>query len=276
MKFWKMQGAGNDYIYVNCFEENVQNPSATARKVSNRHYGIGGDGLILIKPSHKADFTMEMYNADGSQGEMCGNAIRCVGKYVYELNMTSKTSIAIETLAGIKVVNLNVQNGKVDLVTVDMGAPILNPKEIPVLSDEKDFIKKEIEVDGNQYEVTCLSMGNPHCVVFMDAIDTLPIEKIGPLFEHHALFPNRINTEFVQIIDRNNIKMRVWERGSGETLACGTGTCAAVVASVLNGKTDLSVNVSLLGGNLFIQWDRDANTVFMTGGAEFVFCGEIE
>ena len=281
MKFTKMEGLGNDYVYINCFEEKVESPSELSVKVSDRHFGIGSDGLILIKPSEKADFTMEMYNADGSQSEMCGNGIRCVGKYVYDYGLTDKEDITVETLAGIKYLKLFVKNGKVDKVTVNMGAPILEPDKVPVLvSSLPEGTDKVVDyplmIDGKEYRTTCVSMGNPHSVVFVDDTDTFPLEKIGPLFENNAFFPRRVNAEFVQIVSRNYARMRVWERGSGETLACGTGTCASVVAAILNGLTEDEVTVKLLGGELIIRWDREENIVYMTGPAKVVFDGVIE
>ena len=273
MEFTKMQGLGNDYVYVNCFKEKVENPSEMAVKVSNRHFGIGSDGLILIKPSDVADFEMEMYNADGSRGEMCGNGIRCVAKYVYDYGLTDKTSISVETLGGIKYLDLTVEHGKVTLVKVDMGTPILKPELIPIVAKGETVIDEPIMVGGKEYHMTGVSMGNPHDVVFMDDIKNLEIEKIGPLFENHERFPNRINTEFVNVIDRHTAQMRVWERGSGETLACGTGACAVAVACILNGLTENTVTVKLLGGDLRIEWDREKNTVYMTGPAEVSFDG---
>lgn len=273
MEFTKMQGLGNDYVYVNCFKEKIENPSEMAVKVSDRHFGIGSDGLILIKPSEVADFEMEMYNADGSRGEMCGNGIRCVAKYVYDYGLTDKTSISVETLGGIKYLDLTVEHGKVTLVKVDMGTPILKPELIPIVAKGETVIDEPIRVGGKEYHMTGVSMGNPHDVVFMDDIKNLEIEKIGPLFENHERFPNRINTEFVNVIDRHTAQMRVWERGSGETLACGTGACAVAVACILNGLTENTVTVKLLGGDLRIEWDREKNTVYMTGPAEVSFDG---
>lgn len=275
MKFTKMHGIGNDYVYVNCLKETVKNPQETARFVSNRHYGIGSDGLILIKPSEVADFTMDMYNADGSRGAMCGNGIRCVGKYVYDYGLTNKTSLSVETKSGIKYLELMVENGKVLEVKVDMGSPILTAKKVPIIYDKEQVIHEPVVVEGKTYHLTAISMGNPHGVVFMDNIDDLKIEEIGPGFEHHTMFPEGVNTEFVQVIDRKHVKMRVWERGSGETLACGTGACAVVVACILNGFTEDEVRVSLLGGDLFIRWDRTLDIVYMTGSATVVFDGEL-
>lgn len=274
MKFTKMQGIGNDYVYVNCFQETVENPSEAAKKVSDRHFGIGSDGLILIKPSEKADFEMEMYNADGSRGEMCGNGMRCVGKYVYDYGLTDKTAISVETLGGIKYLELSVEDGKVVQVKVDMGKPELKAALIPIISEEELVINEPIIVDGTEYKMTGVSMGNPHTVVYMEDIEHLDIEKTGPKFEHHERFPKRINTEFAAVLDRHTVSMRVWERGSGETLACGTGACAVAVSSILNGLTEDEVTVRLLGGDLLIKWDREKDTVYMTGPAEVVFDGE--
>ncbi len=276
MRFTKMEGLGNDYVYINCLEETVEDPRALAIKVSDRHFGIGSDGLILIKPSSIADFTMDMYNADGSRSEMCGNGIRCVGKYVYDYGLTDKTEVSIETLAGIKYLKLIPENGKVKNVTVNMGAPILKPDQIPaIVPDGGQAVSVPIMVQGKEYRTTCVSMGNPHSVVFVESTDTFPLSEIGPFFENHEMFPNRVNAEFVQIIDRTHVKMRVWERGTGETLACGTGACATAVACILNGKTDDEITVSLLGGDLTIRWDRTENLVYMTGPATAVFDGEL-
>lgn len=274
MRFTKMQGLGNDYVYVNCFEEKVARPSETAVRVSDRHFGIGADGLILIKPSEKADFEMEMYNADGSRGEMCGNGIRCVAKYVYDYGLTDQTHISIETLGGIKYLDLIVEEGRVRLVKVDMGSPVLEAEQIPIIGLGNRVLDEPIRVDDMEYRITGVSMGNPHGVVFLKDVKNLEIEKIGPLFEHHECFPNRINTEFVHVLDRHMAEMRVWERGSGETLACGTGACAVAVACVLNGYTEEEVTVKLLGGELQIRWDREKDRVYMTGPAEVVFDGE--
>ena len=275
MKFTKMNGCGNDYVYINGFVEKVENPKELAKKVSDRHFGIGSDGLILIVPSDKADFCMRMFNADGSEGEMCGNGIRCVAKYVYDHKMTDKTEISVETKAGIKYLDLTVEDEKVTKVKVDMGEPILEPKKIPVRSEKKRVVNEPIAVAEKTWNMTCVSMGNPHTVVFVEDTGSLEIEKYGPLFENHELFPNRTNTEFVQVLNRNEINMRVWERGSGETLACGTGTCASVVACILNGYTDEKVLVHLLGGDLEIKYEKTTNHVFMTGPAETVFEGEL-
>ena len=276
MKFTKMHGIGNDYVYVNCFKEEVPDPSQTAIKVSDRHFGIGSDGLILIKPSDVADGKMEMYNADGSQGAMCGNGIRCVAKYMYDYGLTDKTSISVETKSGIKCLDLTVENGKVSTVKVNMGAPILKAADIPVLCDTEQMVDQPVTVDGKEWKITCVSMGNPHAITYIEDVKNLDIEKIGPKFENHPIFPDRVNTEFVKVIDRKTVEMRVWERGSGETLACGTGACATAVACILNGLTEDEVTVKLLGGDLTIFWDRKENLVYMTGSATTVFDGEIE
>lgn len=275
MNFTKMQGCGNDYVYVNCFKETVENPSLTAKKVSDRHFGIGGDGLILIKPSKVADVAMGMFNADGSEGEMCGNGIRCVAKYAYDYGIVDKTSITVETKAGVKHLDLQVENGKVKLVTVDMGEPLVKPELVPVRFTGDMVLSERLFVEGKEYEITCVSMGNPHAVTFVEDTASLDIEKIGPGFETHEFFPNRVNTEFIQIIDDETINMRVWERGSGETLACGTGACASVYACILNGKTKDKVLVHLLGGDLEIRYDKSSNHIYMTGPACVVFDGAI-
>lgn len=275
MKFTKMQGLGNDYVYVNCFKEKIDNPPELARRISDRHFGVGSDGLIMINPSDKADFEMEMYNADGSRGEMCGNGIRCVAKYVYDYGLTDKTHISVETLGGIKYLDLTVEEGKVKMVKVDMGKPELEPLKIPVKASGDKAVDEPILVGGNEYRMTCVSMGNPHAVIFIGCdVREFPLEEIGPKFENHERFPNRVNTEFVRVIDRRTAEMRVWERGSGETLACGTGACAVAVACALNGFTEDEVTVRLLGGDLQIRWYREKDTVFMTGPAEVVFDGE--
>ena len=278
MKFTKMHGCGNDYIYVDGTKEILtpQEKPEVVRCLSDRHFGIGGDGVIFINPSREADFEMEMYNMDGSRAEMCGNGIRCVAKFVYDKGLTDKTSISVISCGKIKYLTLSIENGKVSTVRVNMGSPILKAKDIPVISDKEEVIGDEIEVAGENYKITCVSMGNPHAVVFVDEVAGLPLEKIGPLFENHVRFPKRVNTEFVKILDENTVEMRVWERGTGETLACGTGACATVVACVLNGLTKEQVTVKLLGGNLQIQWDRESNLVYMTGPATTVFEGEIE
>ena len=276
MKFTKIQGLGNDYVYVNCFQEKIENPSEVAVKVSNRNFGIGSDGLIMINPSKVADCEMEMYNADGSRSEMCGNGIRCVGKYMYDYGLTNKQSISVETLAGIKYLDFTIEDGKVKLVRVDMGTPELVPANIPIVADGDCVIDEPIIVDGKEYRMTGVSMGNPHAVVYIDDVQGLDIEKIGPKFENHERFPRRVNTEFVRVIDRTTVEMRVWERGSGETLACGTGACAVAVSCILNGFTEDKVTVKLLGGDLQIEWNRETNKVYMTGPAEVSFDGEIK
>lgn len=276
MKFTKMHGCGNDYVYVNCFEENVPNPVETAIKVSDRHFGIGSDGMILICPSDKADFRMAMYNLDGSEGKMCGNGVRCIAKYVYDHHLTDKTTISLETLGGIKYLDINVVDGKAATIKVDMGAPVLEPSAIPVKVDGERAVNVPIEVDGKTWHMTCISMGNPHAVVFVDDPAAMDLPTIGPKFEKHPVFPEQVNTEFVHVVDRHTVNMRVWERGSGETLACGTGACATAVACILNGYTDDEVLVHLIGGDLLIRYDREANKVYMTGPATEVFSGEID
>ncbi len=278
MKFTKMHGCGNDYVYVNGFEENIADEAKAAIIVSDRHFGIGADGLIVIKPSDIADFEMVMYNADGSRGAMCGNGVRCVAKYVYDHKLTDKTSISVASMGSIKYIDVDVENGKVVSAKVDMGSPVLEAKKIPVLSENEKAVNEKITVDGKDYLMTCVSMGNPHAVVFTDIpVSEFPLEKIGPKFENNPVFPDRVNTEFVNITDRKNLNMRVWERGSGETLACGTGTCATVGAAILNGYADNDVTVHLIGGDLKISWSgNEADSVFMTGPAETVFSGEID
>ncbi len=283
--FTKMHGCGNDYIYVNGAEAAIDEgkKEGIVRKLSDRHFGIGGDGVIFIHSLSGedaiADFEMEMYNADGSRAEMCGNGIRCVAKYVYDKGLTDKGKIRIASCGKVKYLDLAIKEGKVANVRVNMGAPILAAEDIPVISGQKEAIAERIEVEGKDYEMTCVSMGNPHAVVFMKAwedLESFAVEKIGPYFENHMRFPKRTNTEFVKVIDRNTVQMRVWERGTGETLACGTGACATVVACVLNGLTEEEVTVKLLGGELKVQWDRENNTVYMAGPAETVFDGMIE
>lgn len=276
MKFTKMHGCGNDYVYVNLFEEQIENPAKVSIAVSDRHFGIGSDGLITIGASEIADFRMRIYNADGSEAEMCGNGIRCVAKYVYDHKLTDKTEITVETGAGVKTLQLTVEDDKVTLVRVDMGEPILTPDEIPVVADGDRVVDEPIVVDDKEWRMTCVSMGNPHAVVFVDDVAHFELEKYGPLFENHVRFPKRTNTEFVQIISRNEAIMRVWERGSAETWACGTGTCATVMACILNGLTDNDVLVHLRGGDLRIVYDAKSNHVFMTGPATEVFEGEIQ
>lgn len=284
MKFTKMHGIGNDYVYVDCTKEVIPEITKTAIYVSDRHFGIGSDGLILIKSSEVADFEMDMYNADGSRGKMCGNGIRCVAKYVYDHGLTDKTTITIDTQSGIKTLELTVADGKVDKVRVDMGAPEVIPKKVPMdlsqLQRDKEaaepVIGEDFVVDSDTYSITCVSMGNPHCVSFIDEnVRSFDLEHIGPKFEKHPLFPEQVNAEFVNVIDREHLLMRVWERGSGETLACGTGACATAVAAYLNGYTGRDVDVELLGGHLQISYDEATNHVFMTGPATEVFEGNI-
>lgn len=276
MRFTKMHGIGNDYVYVDCTRSSLKDPGAVARLVSDRHLGIGSDGLILIKRSKTADFQMDMYNADGSRGEMCGNGIRCVGKYVYDYGLTDRTELTIETLAGIRELKLQTENGKVSKVQVNMGEPILVPEKIPVVSDGDRVISEPIEVCGRKWEMTCVSMGNPHAVVFVEMpVREFPLEEVGPHFEHHERFPKRVNTEFIRVLGPDRLEMRVWERGSGETFACGTGACASAVAAVLNGLSGRQVTVELLGGELWIEWREADNCVYMTGAAATVFDGEI-
>ncbi len=274
MKFTKMHGAGNDYVYVNGFVETIENPASLSIAVSDRHFGIGADGLVLILPSEKEDFRMRIFNADGSEAEMCGNASRCIAKYVFDHGMTDKTSITLETLSGQKRLDLHVENGKVSTVRVDMGEPILLPKLIPAHIDEEKIVNFPIALDGKKVNITALSMGNPHVIIFVDDVNEIDLPKVGPKVEHHPLFPKRTNTEFLQIISPNHLKMRVWERGSGETLACGTGACAATVAAALNGKAERKVTMELTGGTLFIEWSETDNHVYMTGPATTVFEGE--
>ena len=277
MKFTKMQGIGNDYVYVNCFEENIESPEKISEFISDRHFGIGADGLVLIMPSDKADFRMRMFNADGSEGMMCGNASRCIGKYVYDNGLTSKTEISLETKSGVKYLKLFLKDGLVDTVEVDMGKAVLKPADIPMTAEGETFINKPVEINGKMYNITAVSMGNPHCVIFTSDTDNLNLEKIGPLFENHRLFPERVNTEFAEIIDSHTIKMRVWERGSGETWACGTGACATAVAAVLCGYCNRDEEISLLlrGGKLSITYKCDGS-VMMRGPAAKVFDGDID
>ena len=289
LAFTKMHGCGNNYIYFNCFDQTVPDPESLSIKLSEPHFGIGGDGIILISPSDKADAQMRIFNADGSEGKMCGNGIRCVAKYVYDKGLTDKKDITIVSAGKIKYLKLTVEGktatdrGQVTLVQVNMGNPILAPAEVPVTveatqetADGPAVVNAPIMVDDTEYHMTCVSMGNPHAIVFMEGVKDLDIEKIGPKFEHHTCFPNRTNTEFVEILDRKNVFMRVWERGTGETLACGTGCCATAVACVLNGLTDEEITVKLLGGELHIKWDRKENLVYMTGPAKIVFEGEVD
>ncbi|MDS1032016.1 diaminopimelate epimerase [Porphyromonadaceae sp. NP-X] len=276
MKFTKMHGIGNDYIYINGFEELVQNPGELSIRLSDRHKGVGSDGLVMILPSSKADFRMQMFNADGSEAEMCGNAARCIGKYVYEKGLTNKTELTLETLAGIKTLQLFLDDdNNVVSVTVDMGNPELEPSKIPITLPGKQIVNFPVSFDGVNYHITCVSMGNPHTVIFTQNIATLDIETIGKKIENAPIFPRRTNVEFIEIIDKGRIKMRVWERGSGETMACGTGACASVVAGVLNELVSRKATVELLGGNLEIEWNENDDHVYLTGPAETVFEGEI-
>ncbi len=274
MKFTKMQGLGNDYVYLDCTQFMPDDLPKLAKLVSDRHWGVGSDGLICICPSQKGDFFMDMYNADGSRGTMCGNGVRCVGKFVYDKGLTTKTTVEIETLGGMKTLYLTLEDGMVDAVTVDMGSPKFQPSEVPLAGAQQPYIAQSIEVAGQAWEMTCLSMGNPHAVVFVPQVDTLDLETIGPMFERHSLFPEGVNTEFVQVVDESTLKMRVWERGSGETMACGTGACATVVAAALTKRAESTATVQLPGGDLDIRWDRETDKVWMTGPAVTVFEGE--
>lgn len=288
MKFTKMQGCGNDYVYVNGFEEQIplKEKPELVRRLSDRHFGIGGDGVIFVNPSEEADFEMEMYNADGSRSEMCGNGIRCVAKFVYDKGLTDETKISIISAGKIKYLDLTVdynlpakadaeERGVVSKVRVNMGSPILTPALIPVKAEGEQVVDAPIIVDDKEYHMTCVSMGNPHAIIFTEGVRNLKLEEIGPSFENHERFPKRTNTEFVEVLDRQHVFMRVWERGTGETLACGTGCCATAVASIINGLTDDAITVKLLGGEIQIEWDRKQNLVYMTGPAEIVFEGEI-
>ncbi len=273
MKFTKMQGCGNDYVYVNGFEEEISDPAELAIKISDRHFGVGSDGLVLILPSTSSDYRMRMFNADGSEAEMCGNAIRCVGKYVYDNKMTTEETVTIETLAGEKILDLTVEDGLVTYAKVDMGEPILQADLIPVVSQLEPVVGELIAVDQRAYAMTCVSMGNPHAITFVDEITDEHVHGLGPKLEIHQTFPKKINVEFVKVLDDETLEMRVWERGSGETLACGTGACATLVAAVLNGKTKRKAAVNLIGGQLIIEWDEATNHVFMSGPAVTVFEG---
>ena len=275
MKFTKMHGAGNDYIYIDCFTENVENPEILSKKLSDRHFGIGADGIVLICPSDKADCFMDIYNADGSRARMCGNAVRCTAKYIHD-NQKKKSIIKIDTLSGVKLVEVFTENGIATGGKVNMGKPILNGHQIPTRYGDSVVKNKILSIENKDYEITCVSMGNPHCVVFHKNINTLNLEKIGPLFENHEMFPERINTEFIEVLDRNQLKMRVWERGSSETLACGTGACAVAVASVLNGfcRQNEDIEIQTKGGKLTVNWQKN-NNVYLSGNAVKVFDGEI-
>ena len=291
MKFVKMQGCGNDYIYVDGAKEKVENKPEVVQRLSDRHFGIGGDGVIFINPSENADFEMEMYNADGTRSEMCGNGIRCVAKFVYDLGLTDKNPVRIESGGKVKTLYLHLKDGKVDTVTVNMGEPILTPAEVPVdvRAFAEDIPEKTTEPvvnrpikltfpDGTTAEsrMTCVSMGNPHAVTYVDSVDAVEMERVGLTYEHHPAFPKYVNTEFIEVVDPKQIRMRVWERGTGETLACGTGACASVVAGVLNGKNERNTTVHLLGGDLQIEWREEDNCVYMTGPARIVFAGEVD
>ena len=274
MRFTKMHGIGNDYIYINCFEERVEDPGALSVRMSRPHFGVGSDGVILICPSDVADFAMRMYNSDGSESEMCGNGIRCLGRYVYERGLTKKTSFTVMTGGGLKQLELKVSGGKVQSVRVDMGSPVLTPELIPTTLTGEMVMGAALHVGGASYKVHCVSMGNPHCVVFVKDPDLVDLPELGPLFEHHEAFPRRTNTEFVQVISRNHLRMRVWERGAGETLACSTGACASLVAAVLTGQADRKVTMDLLGGSLELEWSPEDNHVYQEGPATFVYDGE--
>ena len=274
MKFTKMHGIGNDYLFVNCFEEVVENPERMAIVMSKPHFGAGSDGLVLIEPADGADFAMRIFNSDGSEAEMCGNALRCIGKYVYERGMTDKTELTIETGGGMKQLWLTVENGKVSRIKADMGTPELNPRLIPVDLPGELVIRHRLQILGQTWFITCVNMGNPHSVVFVRDPEVIDLPTIGPMIEHHPLFPRRTNVEFVRVIDRNILQMRVWERGAGETLACGTGACASLVAAVLGGLSNRTVQMKLSGGNLQLYWSADDNHVYQTGPAAFVYDGE--
>ena len=276
IKFTKMHGLGNDYVYIDAINQNIENESSLAQFVSNRHFGIGSDGLILICKSEVADFKMRMFNSDGSEAEMCGNGIRCVGKFVYDKGLTNKTTVKIETLAGIKTLILNTKDGKVETARVDMGEPILEAEKIPVISNENPVKNLNLTAEGEKFKFTCVSMGNPHAITIVDSTEKFDVEKYGKVLEVDKAFPKKTNIEFAQIVNKQNIKMRVWERGAGETLACGTGACATAVACNLNGLTERNVNIELLGGNLAIEWNKEDNHVYMTGPAVTVFEGTLE
>ena len=278
IQFTKMHGCGNDYVYINGFTQHVpqEQKAEFVRRISDRHFGIGSDGAIFINPAKEADFEMEMYNADGSRSEMCGNGMRCVGKYVYDYGLTNQKEFSVVSAGKIKYLVLTVEDGKAVQIRVNMGSPILTPAEIPVMADGEMVIDEPITVLDKEYKMTCVSMGNPHAVVFVDDVMEFPLNEVGPYFENHERFPNRTNTEFVQVVDRSHIKMRVYERGTGETLACGTGCCASAVACVLNGLTDTEVDVEVLGGVVHVEWNQDENLIYMTGPGETVFDGEIE
>ncbi len=275
IKFTKMHGLGNDYVYIDTIHQDINEPSSLARFVSNRNFGIGSDGLILICKSDIADFKMRMFNSDGSEAEMCGNGIRCVGKFVYDKGLTNKTEVAIETLAGIKYLKLNIKDGKVETVRVDMGEPIFEPNKIPVVTLENPVKNLKVMAQEKDFNMTCVSIGNPHAITVVEDVKKFDVEKYGKILEVNKVFPKRINVEFAEIVDKNNIKMRVWERGAGETLACGTGACATLVACNINDYTDRKATIELLGGNLYIEWNKEDNHVYMTGPATTVFEGEL-
>ena len=274
MRFTKMHGIGNDYLFINCFDEYVSDPARLALQMCREHTGVGADGIVLIEPGESSPFAMRIFNRDGSEAEMCGNAVRCIGKYVYERGLTKETEFTLGTKSGLREVKLHVMDDKVVDVTVDMGTPVLEPSKIPVLLPGEMVLRHRLQLMGQMWFVTCVSMGNPHCVTFVRDPEVLDLPAIGPMFEHHPLFPRRANVEFVRVISRNILQMRVWERGSGETLACGTGACAALVAAVLCGHSDRTVQMKLAGGNLTINWNADDNHVYQTGPAAFVFDGE--
>lgn len=276
IKFTKMQGLGNDYVYIDAINQKIENESSLAQFVSNRHFGIGSDGLILICSSEIADFKMRMFNSDGSEAEMCGNGIRCVGKFVYDKGLTNKTTLKIETLAGVKELKLNLKEGKVDTIRVDMGEPIFEAEKIPVVSSEKMAKNLKLEIEEREFNFTCVSMGNPHAITFVENVEDFEVEKYGSKIEVNERFPQKINVEFIEIVNKNYIKMRVWERGSGETLACGTGACASVVAGIINNLIERKVTVELLGGILEIKWNKEDNHVYMTGPAVTIYEGELK
>jgi len=276
IKFTKMQGLGNDYVYIDAINQKIENESSLAQIISNRHFGIGSDGLILICSSEIADFKMRMFNSDGSEAEMCGNGIRCVGKFVYDKGLTNKTTLKIETLAGVKELKLNLKEGKVDTIRVDMGEPIFEAEKIPVVSSEKMAKNLKLEIEEREFNFTCVSMGNPHAITFVENVEDFEVEKYGSKIEVNERFPQKINVEFIEIVNKNYIKMRVWERGSGETLACGTGACASVVAGIINNLIERKVTVELLGGILEIKWNKEDNHVYMTGPAVTIYEGELK
>ena len=274
-RFTKMHGLGNDYVYMDCTKKEIRDKEELAKYVSDRHFGVGSDGLILICNSNIADFKMEMFNSDGSQAEMCGNGIRCVGKFVYDKGLTQKTTITVETLSGIKILKLNLKNNKVETVRVDMGEPILNPSKIPVIAEDEPVTNLKLKAIDREFEFTCVSMGNPHAITVVNDVKNFNVQKYGKLIEENSVFPNKTNVEFIEIIDKNHIKMRVWERGTGETLACGTGACATLVGCCLNNLTERKAYIELLGGTLEIEWSQEDNHVYMTGPAITVFEGEL-